>query len=238
MSDIFTREEIERSITEHIRQRAIALGYLPDVTLFVGNMAGYQAARAAIITGGKELIDIFGIGSADNRGEKTYHRIFLNLRQYNNGSVTHAGDSGYVETSPGVYDRQVVNASMKTIIYDLRTVTAGVNATEYDRICLDLIMASLTTSSAGYGLPALKADMTFDLNKRMNIRYTGSNEIKGTDFFERQITFEVFDVWLNGSSGSVPWGTSIPTAGILPIDRIIGNGGIEGEPPQTIIDVE
>jgi hypothetical protein len=237
MSVSFTRSEIERTITERIRLRAVALGYLPDVMLFQGNLAGYEAARQAIIAGGKEIVDIFGVGSLDNRGEKFYNRIFLNLRQYNNGTVSHWGESSYVETqsvpSP-LYSREQVYGSTRSLIYDIRSVCGGVNATEYDRLCLDMIMGSLTTSNVGFYLPVLKPDMTFDNTRRFGIRFAGSNEIKTTAFFERLMSFEVFDVWLDGETSS--WDITTPTTGIVPLIEVEGTGGADELPePNEII---
>ena len=145
----FTRQEIEETLTNLIRQRAVDLGYLPDVTQFVGNPAGYKAARQAIIDSGKEIIDVFGIGSADERGEKKYHRITLNLRQYNNGSITHYGDSIYQDDGNGNFNRVEGFASSRNILYDLRSSVSGPNATEYDRICLDLVMSALGPITTG-----------------------------------------------------------------------------------------
>lgn len=234
----FTREEIDRTITELLRKRTVAGGYLPDVLSFPSNMPAYEAARAAIITGGNQLIDVFGVGSNYNRGEKNYNRIFVNLRQYNNGTVSHAGESDYVQTQSGptLYQRELVYASTKNIIYDIRTVCSGKEATKYDRICTDIVFGALTTSSSCVGIPVLKPDFTFDYNRMFFIRYLGTNAVNIADFLERQIAFEVVDVWLDGDIG--PWGVTVPTTNIPPINRIIGSGGAEEVPPPSEIIVD
>lgn len=233
----FTREEIEHTLINLIRQRAVALGYLPDVTLFAGNKAGYLAARQAIIDSGKELIDVFGIGSADERGEKTYHRITLNLRQYNNGSITHYGDSIYQDDGSGGYNRVQGFASSRNILYDIRSSVSGPNSTQYDRICLELVMSALGTLSVGKYLPTLVNVTTgeYDSDRRFLCAYNGSQEIKGTDFFERLMTYEIIDIFLRGVTD---WNSEIPTSNIVPLGEIEGSGGPDGDPPQTIINVK
>lgn len=235
----FTREEIDRTITELLRRRTVLGGYLPDVLLFAGNMPGYELARTAIVTGGKQLIDVFGVGSNYNRGEKNYHRIFVNMRQYNNGSVHHAGESSYRQTQTlpvPLYQREVVYASTKNILYDIRTVCSGTDATKYDRICTDIAFGALTTSGACVAIPVLKPDMTFDSSRTFLIRYLGTNAVFVGDFLERQITFEVVDVWLTGEIS--PWGVTVPTTNIPPLTHIIGTGGPESDPPPTEIIVD
>lgn len=233
----FSRREIEQTIINLIRERAVVEGYLPDERAFA-TANDYKAARQAIIAGGKELIDVFGVGAASMRGEKKYHRIWLNMRQYNNGSFGHWSESGYIQTgtNPDVFAREQVFGSTKTIIYDIRASVEGLNATEYSRICLDLVMGALTTSAVGIYIPVLKPDFTYDVDRRFLLRYTGAQEIKTTKFLEHLMTFEVVDVWLDSDTGT-SWDTNYPTTGIVPLERVIGEGGIEGEPPETIIDV-
>lgn len=235
MANTFTRSEIERTLMDRVRRKLVALGYLPDSVPFflTNNPAGYLAARQAIITSGKELIDVFGIGSEENRGEKFYHRIFLNLRQYNNGLVSHWNNSDYKETSPGVFERQTVTGSTRSILYDIRSVT--MNA-EYDRICTDAIMGGLTTSFAGFGLPVTNADYTIDNNRVFLVRYKGSQEIKTPKFFERLYTYEVLDVWLDGENYS--WDTIVPTTNIPPLSRIIADGGPTDDNDQNYFDIQ
>lgn len=234
----FSRREIEQTIINLIRERAVAEGYLPDERAYA-TRGDYEAARAAIIAGGKELVDVFGVGANSMRGEKKYHRIWLNMRQYNPGAVSHWGESGYIQTNdaPVEYAREQVFGSQKTIIYDIRAAVEGLNATEYSRICLDLIMGGLTTSTVGIYIPVLKPDFTYDTDRRFLLRYTGAQEIKGPKFFEHLMTFEVVDVWLDSDTGT-SWDTSFPTTGIVPLTTVQVEGGIDGEPPQTIIEIQ
>lgn len=228
----FTRAEIERSIMDCIRRRLVAMGFLPDaVPYFLSNdNAGYLAARQTILSGGKQLIDVFGIGSEDDRGEKFYNRIFMNLRQYNNGLVSHWNNSSYEDIGGGLYERRTVFGSTRSILYDIRSVTMSA---EYDRICTDAIMGGLTTSFAGYAIRVTGADYSIDPNRFFLIRYKGSQEIKTPKFFERLYTYEVLDVWLDGE---VSWDTFAPTTNIPPISRIIGTGGTIDDNNNTLID--
>lgn len=234
----FTRAEIERTIMDMVRRKVVQMGFLPDsVPFYLANdEAGYLAARQAIIAGGKQLIDIFGIGSEENRGEKFFNRIFMNLRQYNNGLTSHWNNSSYEDISPlqdgSLFERQTVFGSTRSILYDIRSVT--MNA-EYDRVCTDAIMGGLTTSFAGYGVKVVNSDYTIDNSRFFLLRYKGSQEIKTPKFFERLYTYEVLDVWLDGENYS--WDTFVPTTNIPPLTRIISEGGPNDDDNQILFDV-
>lgn len=57
-----TLKQIENGISEVIRLRIVANGYLPDVTAYATD-ALYQAARDVIIASGKSIIECFAGGS-------------------------------------------------------------------------------------------------------------------------------------------------------------------------------
>ena len=49
------------------------------------------------------------------------------------------------------------------------------------------------------------------------------------------MTYEIIDVFLRGVTD---WNSQVPTSNIVPLGEIEGNGGPEGDPPQTIINVK
>lgn len=236
----FTRQEVEHTIIELIRRKVVEVGHLPDVRAFAGNLAGYVAARQAQVAGGKDLIDVFGIGSNKTRGEKFYHRIFLNLRQYNNGTVSHWSDSDYIDTQSGAagnFDRNAVYGSTTDILYDIRSVVnseTGDGIADIDRLCFEIVFAALTKSMVGIYLPVWDESLgDFDPSRRFLIQYQGAQEIKVG--LERLMTFLVHDVWLDGEFLSLD--TTPETLNIPPLTQVLGDGIIGDEPPTNIIDV-
>ena len=192
---VYSREQIEQTLTERMRDAVVNLGLLPDVRLFLpANEAGYIAARQAIITGGNEIIDVFGIGSAEVRGEKAINKIFMNLRQFTTGSVAHSDlfTESYDDNGTTKFREVQVNGSTMNMILDVRSV---VKSTKYDRYCTEAIMRGMTQSIQGIFVPILDSngDPTEDT---FLLKFVSSQEIKGKDFFERLYTFEAQDIWI------------------------------------------
>ena len=65
-------QTVDRSITEHLRRRAVELGFLPDVTLYSSSV-DYAAAKEALkITNNlKSIIEVYGIGASETRDDKS-----------------------------------------------------------------------------------------------------------------------------------------------------------------------
>jgi hypothetical protein len=222
---VFSRLELERTIQERIRQRTVALGYLPDLMAYLPETlitrAAYEAARVAVITSGKQLIDVDGIGNVEARGEKTVNKFYINLRTTNAGSIAHNAEY-YTQTSPTTWEKKLVRGSTKNLLIDIRTVC---RETAYDRICSEILWAALTSSDVGKALAAVKPDHTFDNTKTFLIRSLSNNEIKGGNFFERLHTFELIDVWLEN------FDEDVVNANIPSLTNIQGH--LTLEPPPT-----
>lgn len=192
---VFSRQGVEQTLTELMRQVAVNLGVLPDVALYLpSDKAGYIAARAAIITGGDEIVDIYGVGSGEKRGEKLINKVFLNLRQQNEGGISHSGlaTESYDDNGTTKFRERQVEGSTMNLVYDVRTVT---QSTEYDRLCTQIVFQGLTQSRQGIYVFILDGDGN-QTNKTFLLRFLSSQEIKTPSFFERLYTFQVEDVWI------------------------------------------
>lgn len=206
-----SREEIERTLFEFIRLRLVAMGYLADVSAYQppsgANQTAYEAALQAIRAGGKEVIEPYGIGGNEKRGEKRVNKIWINLRQLNTGSVSLWGESLDPNSgNPLVFDRTFFASSTSNCIYDIRS---SCDKSEYDRICTQAILQGLTASRVGQAFPIVRNDGTQDGTRWILVRLINSTDIRQPQFFERLYTFEVQDVWLD-AWGYVPYITGIP----------------------------
>lgn len=222
-----SRQEIERTIFEFIRLRAVDLGYLADVALFQpsspANKLAFEAANQLIVAGGKEIIEPFGVSSAERRGEKRINKIWVNLRQLNTGTVSLWGES--VEPSgalPGTFQRTFFATSTSTIIYDIRSSTESV---EYDRICTQIIMQGLTASRVGQALPIVLNDGSIDGSRWILVRLVNATDIRQPQFFERLYTYEIQDVYID-DWGYEPYQINIPPISEVDTNAIIDNSTI------------
>lgn len=223
-----SRKEIERTIMENIRTRVVAMGYLADVALYqpptVPNQTAYTAANQAIVTAGKQVIEVFGVGSNEARGEKRVNKIFINLRQINPGSISHWGESLDPSVLPNTWQRSFVATSSSNLVYDIRTVT---KTTEYDRICTQALMNGVTSSRTAQGLAVILDNGTADTSRYVMVRLVNSTDIRNDQFIERLYTFEVIDAWID-SWEVVPYQNDI-----VPIIEVEQDGEID----ETTIDL-
>jgi len=84
------QEIVERSLFERIRQELIDKGYLPDVTIYSDDAAGwvsYKAAIDAIVISKGYSVELFNTGIADSRGTKKLPRIVINCGSFLPGSL-------------------------------------------------------------------------------------------------------------------------------------------------------
>lgn len=212
---VFSRQGVEQTLTELMRQVAVNLGVLPDVDVYLpANKAGYIAARAAIITGGGEIVDIYGVGSGEKRGEKLINKVFLNLRQQNEGDISHSGlaTEEYDDNGTTKFRERQVEGSTMNLVYDVRTVT---QSTEYDRLCTQIVFQGLTQSRQGIYVFILDGDGN-PTDQTFLLRFLSSQEIKTPSFFERLYTFQVEDVWIEN------WDAPIVRDNIPQLTRITG----------------
>lgn len=201
------RQQIEQTILEQLRLSSVNLGYLPDVNSFLpktpASQASYEAARNAIVGGGKEVVEPTGVTSSKRRGELKANNLFINMRQINPGSVDLWGDyTQQVTQSPDTYQKSFIATSCHRILYDIRTVVKSV---KYDRLLTQVILQGLTASHRGRALNIWVADPTdpnnnpptLDTTRFFWVRFVTQQEIKTRPFFERLYTFEIVDVWID-----------------------------------------
>lgn len=85
-----TYEELDRMFYERLRRGVVAMGLMPDITLF-DNDADYFAARRALRTSlnaqGLTLLEVIGVGSWDDKGEESDAKIVVKRLGTDSGSI-------------------------------------------------------------------------------------------------------------------------------------------------------
>jgi hypothetical protein len=137
---------IDFSLYEHLRRRLVELGYLPDVSVFdPEDVAGYEAAKAAIVASGREVVEVFPVGFSRTRGEMQTHRIVINRADRLPGNVGYGQNREFVPQYDADGNLVGYNAydsagTSEQLQYEFRLVSQGENQPFYDRLMSDLVL--------------------------------------------------------------------------------------------------
>jgi len=136
-------EATDRGITELLRMAVVKKGFLPDVTLYPDAdawMAAKNVLQNSLVD--KTLIEVFGVGTAQSRQEKTACKITVDRR-------------ALVPVTEGVFTNAIIyqwDKELKKfrkykgfgayydIDYEIRTVS---NTTKFDRITAQIILSTI-----------------------------------------------------------------------------------------------
>lgn len=235
MSYGVTREEIERTIYRNLVEIAANNGYAVDTLGKTKPVV--EAERAAVKSAKGGIVDLFSIGTTQQRGLKGNNGIYVNLRQFNAGSVAHWEDTEIRQdpNDPNIYSQVQVTEGMRNLLYDVRSVTSG---SQFDRVCGDIIYGGLCQTFVGRYIPVVLDDyVTRDPERRILVQFSGSQEIKSSDFLERLYTFTVMDVWLKGEFGF--FGDTTVYNGIVPLTKVCANKVDEnGDIETQLLDID
>lgn len=191
-----TYEELDRIFYERIRLALVESGLLPDITLY-SDITAWQAARATLRTSllldRKVMVDVLGVGSWDDKGEKADARIVI-MR----GSRT----PGSIGGSPSTFMESYIDAggnrkfrkykapdSSDNLAYEIRTST---NDTETDKV-----MSRLMDKAFGRRryLPTIDEQGKPTL-KDVLVISTGTFDFTEQRYIERAFRYLIEDVFL------------------------------------------
>lgn len=191
MIDLFTLEELGRALYNHLRNGIVAAGNLPDISL-MANEAAYTAAKAAIVTSGKTVIEIFGEGSSLDRGEKTSTRVTIN--RLNNRIGFLGGDTEYYQQytkADGTirFRRIKVPSNARSIDYEVRVYT---DKTSHSRTVQNIINSVFGTRK--YLNTFL--NLTTQSEKGFLLYQTGEVDMSTPQWIETIYRYSIDDVFL------------------------------------------
>jgi len=184
------QNEVDNGIFEMLRLKCVELGYLPNYLQY-NNQTAYNNAKAAIRTSGKQIIEVFGVGSALSKGELNVNNIIIR-RASPKPAKTGVGKSfEYEKNNAGGYDKVETADSKYDIPY---TITYVTTTAEYSDIIEDIIRAC-------FGIRRL-------INAISNnesiagvfwVRYTGEAEMSDEKFIEKMVKYDAVNIDLDGS---------------------------------------
>lgn len=198
MSDYrLTQGEVDNGIFEVLRKAIVAAGYLADVALYdVSTDAGltaFNTANDAIVTGGKQLINIFSVGMYSSRGLLQTNNIVID-RAMPKPASTGTGIAYDYDPVPG-QDRFSKTKLADTKFDISYTVTYFTMSTTYADIIEDIIRRALGIRKL---ITGIKEDTT-ESNKFW-LWYKTEQDLSGADDIERMVMYDAKNVDLIGSS--------------------------------------
>lgn len=192
-----TYDEVDRLFYERLRLAAVAAGLAVDVNLYSGNPSGYQTARdalkATLTPLKKRLVEVFGVGSWDDRGEITDSRIVVNRLGERPGSLGGspvAYYEAYKDNSGADKFKKYRYPDMSSDLdYEVRIITKS--------ILMERIMSTIVGNAIGRGRYTQTVDDSgqFTPNYVMVVSNGGFN-LSGQSFIERGFRYTVEDVFL------------------------------------------
>lgn len=210
-------QTVDRSITEHLRRKAVELGFLPDVTLYSSSV-DYAAAKEALkITNNlKSIIEVYGIGASETRDDKSDAKIFLDRAGETVGTVGGWPEEFYTKNIDGTWNKYRMPDMSYDVMYEFRTITTN---TQIDRTMDSIIRRVL---GARKYIKLIDANGV-DTNIVILVLFKGSAYVSGDEYLERVYKYEVNQVWLEEPellAENIPPLTSYD-ANIIPTELIV-----------------
>jgi hypothetical protein len=227
-------EQVDRAIYEYLRRKVVVLGFLPDITNYETEEE-YNAARAtrsaSLNNNGLKMVDVYGTGSWENRGEKTDSKIIVERRDISSGKTGFSGVSEYVpnvsELTNEIENYSKVKMPDKTanIEYEVRYVTTTV---KMERILLDII-----DSVFGKGTKVIYGvdeDGSF-IKESFPLVYNGGVDVSNREFIEGFARFTAEEVYLENRFDQE--GQVVPV--LIQVNAQLKTVSIKSQPDTVVI---
>lgn len=193
-----TLTDIDRSFFETLRLKVVGLGFLPN-QLSYSNVEDYNSAKIALNQSlslqGKSIIEIFGVGSSETRGELLVSRITIDRKEIGNGSFGVGKSTIYEQYEVSGITKYRKKAfpseKAKSITYEIRFFT---NSVDMERDLINILFSVFDDSTIlnvfdTYGVATTE---TFEVIKRNFVSIP-----KMSDWFETLMTLEVKDTFIS-----------------------------------------
>jgi hypothetical protein len=185
---------IDRTIFELLRLGVVERGKLPDWRAMVGatiqdRQTAYEAAKDAF-RANTQLIEVFSIGSAVARGEKTTNRITIARKGQSIGTLGATGLYGFEKASGTTFNKYAFPDSTFHLDYEIRIICTD---TEFERIMQDCIVTQLGTRRF---LTSVDDLWNFTLQPFETV-FTGSVNVSTPDYIEWIFNYKVMDVFIS-----------------------------------------
>lgn len=181
-----TLDILDLTVFEWLRLKSVELGHLPDWRS-INDQAAYTTAKEAIKTGGKEIIEIYGVGRGVDRNGKKLNHITINRTNIGKGSL---GLVPWFVDAGATYTKTTPQSFSSNIMYEIRCFASS---TKYKRILEEMLI-----SVFGFGVYKNTFDISFVENSEaLYFRHINNVDVTSTDeMFEILNTIMLDDVSL------------------------------------------
>lgn len=190
---MITLTSLDRTIFEYIRLGTVAAGYLPDWKLLTGTQtqreAAYLAAKEAQKLTGKEVIEVFGHGSAEAKLETRLHRIGVNRRAMSPGAIGLKNTVVY-QFKGSDYGKEVYADDTVDVLYDIRCITDKVS---YERNMYEILSGIFKVNTQMPSLDLITGALT---NIEIQVSYETYLDLSASRLIETSFTVRVQHVAL------------------------------------------
>lgn len=206
-------EILDRTLTEHLRLKMVAMGFLPDVTFYAGNLIGFEAAKDAIRNDpNKFLVEVFGVGNNDEKGELQIPRITIKRLAKETGDIAAFPEIKFEkykdELNRDRYRKLQYPEKTMDVPYQVRVFT---NTTKQDRLLSAAIEEVLGLRRS---IPSIKDDLTLT-GPELFIEYQTEANVGNLSIKETVYEYIIKDVWIHKFKEI--------SIGIVPITKITVN---------------
>lgn len=202
----FSLAEIDRTIFEYLRLGLVQAGYLPDMTQYT-NQTDWDSARAALSQSLPDgMIEIFGVGTADDRDEWNGNKIVVNRTNEDNG-ILGGGGIEYTRNTDGTFTSQFIPQQSTNITYE---VQFNAMSAAYERVISEMV-----TRALGIKRYINSVDNTGVLsnNKFFYLKRIQKIDSSSLHFLQKTVIFNVEDIFLTAE-------TNILDTDIVPMNSI------------------
>ncbi|HOZ81944.1 MAG TPA: hypothetical protein PLJ18_11510 [Niabella sp.] len=210
----FKQSEISDGIFEVIRKAVVAGGYLPDF-VSAGSSSAYQSAKGAIISSGKEVIEVFNVGTYKSKGEDMNNNIIINRASVVPAKIGTGKEIAFVQNDNGTFDKIHTPDTRYDIMYSISYNTIS---EKYAEIIEDIILNAFESRKFIRAVRSngdIIMNVLDDYNNDLSDDFGGSIEsienvagfwlmnrgfvdTSGTNFIEKQWRFEAINIDLIG----------------------------------------
>jgi hypothetical protein len=208
---VFDIAEVDRAVEIALRNQVVKMGYWPDPAPFLANddNEGFEAAKAAMIEAGVPLIQVYGTGAGEDRGELMANNIIIDRKAAGFGDTAFAQGIHFEQYTSGgsQFFRKVKTAEITNDFgYEIRFLAEDI---ALDRVISRIIMGALSVRTYLYGI---KEDLTVTNHGFWFMSDGASHDLSGEDYLERMWRYTAKDV--------VATPSTVLKSGISPIKTI------------------
>ena len=179
-----TEQQLDRTIYEKLRLAAVSLGHLPDITS-IGNAAFPNALKNLA-----DPVMIWGVSTAETRGQKTDAQITVNRSGQEQGSTSFFGIHAHNKVGTSHYNKVTLPPLSHIVSYDIRSFS---NDIRMDRICRSIIRKAFPSITALQAIDESAREFT---GESFHLFFNGLVDLSTDDFFESSFRYYTSEVFL------------------------------------------